>query len=160
MMSIIMYDRVVAQDRVGHDLWSSTGYLLSLAGAQSRRRWAHMLAGHGLTPHHYGVLMAADHLGGASQHQLSGAVGLDPRNAVRVIDVLEERKLIHRRPDRNDRRRHVITLTAAGRTLMGQLRREGDAVERRMLDCLAPDERETLHGLLHKLLTALRDPEA
>jgi DNA-binding MarR family transcriptional regulator len=144
----------MAQEAATQGLWASTGYLLALAGAHSRRLWAQMLAEHGLTPHHFGVLMAAEHLDGAAQHQLSAAVGLDPRNAVRVIDLLQERELIERRPDPHDRRRHVITLTGDGRTLMRELRRAGDAVERRMLDCLGDDERSDLHDLLVKLLTA------
>src|SRR5262249_6466941 len=36
------------------ELRASTGYLLARLGAESRRRWARMLAEHGMTPHHYG----------------------------------------------------------------------------------------------------------
>ena len=68
------------------ELIASTGYLLARVGAQSRRIWARMLAEHDLTPHHYGILMVLDQIGAAPQQQLSRAVGVDPRNAVPLIE--------------------------------------------------------------------------
>jgi DNA-binding MarR family transcriptional regulator len=113
-----------------------------------------MLAGHGLTPHHFGVLMVLGQLGSASQQQLSRAIGVDPRNAVPVLDVLQERRLVRRRPDPGDRRRHAVELTQAGRAMLDKLRRDGTEVEDRFLDCLSATERAALHKALGKLLAA------
>jgi MarR family transcriptional regulator, lower aerobic nicotinate degradation pathway regulator len=114
-----------------------------------------MLAEHGLTPHHYGVLLVLDQLGAASQQQLSRGVGVDPRNAVGVIDQLEQRNLVERQPDPADRRRYAIALTPAGRAAIEDLRRAGEEVERQLLDCLTDAERVDLHRVLRKLLAAL-----
>jgi DNA-binding MarR family transcriptional regulator len=152
-MYILAYDQAMTQEPAV--LTASTGYLLARVGASSRRRWARMLAEHGLTPHHFGVLMVLDQLGAASQQQLSRGVGVDPRNAVGVIDLLEQRNLVERRPDPADRRRHAVALTPAGRAAIEDLRRAGEGVERQLLDCLTEAERVDLHRTLRKLLAAL-----
>ena len=137
-------------------LLASSGYLLARVGAQSRRRWARMLTEHGLSPSHFGLLMALDQLGTTSQQQLSHAIGLDPRNAVPLLDTLQQHGLLHRQPDPNDRRRHALTLTPTGAALLQRLRRDGEDLERQMLACLDPDERAALHQLLLKLYHAMR----
>lgn len=132
----------------------STGYLLARVGSDSRRLWAHTLIEEDLTPHHYSALIALDQLGSMSQQQLSRLVGIDARNAVPVIDQLQARGLLARNPDPTDRRRHAVTLTETGRTLLTQLRRAADDAEERMLNPLTTTERGTLHALLTKLFAA------
>lgn len=137
-------------------LRASSGYLLTRLGAESRRRWARMLSERGLTPHHYGVLMTLDDLRVTYQQRLSHAIGVDPRNAVPVVDHLQRRGLIERTRDPVDRRRHAIALTDEGRTAVAELRRAAEVIEREMLQGLTADERTALHRLLHKLFeTAL-----
>lgn len=133
------------------ELRVGTGYLLARLGAESRRRWARMLSEHGMTPHHYGVLMALHHLKVTHQQRLAELIGVDPRNAVPVIDFLERRGLIERTRDPADRRRHAIALTGRGRALIEGLRREGDEVEQDMLRGLTDDELAALDGVLHRL---------
>src|SRR6266496_2272641 len=141
-MSIMGYDRAMTQAATSAasakpadggpaepaGLRSSTGYLLARLGAESRRRWARMLAAHGLTPHHFGMLMTLDHLGTAHQRRLSELVGVDPRNAVPVLDLLDQRGLIQRTSDPADRRRRAIGLTPAGQRMLDELRQAADAV--------------------------------
>lgn len=133
-------------------LLSSTGFLLARLGSESRKRFTRGLAKHGLRPSHYGVLMAIAEIGMTSQQHLAEIIGVDPRNAVGVIDLLEERGLVERGVDPIDRRRHGITLTAHGRVLLGELRKESDELEREMVRGLDAAERELLHDLLLKLL--------
>jgi DNA-binding MarR family transcriptional regulator len=167
-MSIVRYDRAMTQEATPAasakpagggpaepaDLRSSTGYLLARLGAESRRRWARMLADHGLTPHHFGVLMTLDHLGVAHQRRLSELVGIDPRNAVPVIDLLHQRGLLHRTSDPGDRRRRAIRLTPAGQRLLTELRQAADAVEADMLKGLDDHQQAILHQLLRTLFEA------
>src|SRR5712691_1249350 len=135
-------------------LVASTGYLLARLGGESRRRWAHMLSEHGLTPHHFGVLMVLQQLEAASQQQLSRLVGVDPRNVVVVLDVLERERLIRRRAHPTDRRRHTVTLTPTGRQQLAELGLAGDRIEDELLNHLSPAERDSLHQLLLKLFRA------
>lgn len=136
-------------------LEASTGYLLARLGMESRRRWARMLIDRDLTPHHYGVLMTLDQVGATSQQHLSRLVGVDPRNVVPVIDLLEGRTLVKRKPDPADRRRYAVSLTSAGRVTLTELRRAGDAVEQDMLKGLSDTERVGLQQTLAKLFVEL-----
>ncbi|HEY6275488.1 MAG TPA: MarR family transcriptional regulator [Streptosporangiaceae bacterium] len=137
---------------------ASTGYLLARLGMESRRIWGQMLTEHGLTPHQFGVLSALDKLGAQSQQQLGRAIGVDPRNAVPIIDALEQRGLLERRPDPADRRKHAITLTRAGHIKIEQLGQSGSEIEESFLASLTDQERDRLHATLSKLFAALTSP--
>jgi DNA-binding MarR family transcriptional regulator len=134
---------------------ASPGYLLARLGAESRRLWARMLAEHDLTPHQFGLLTALATLGETYQQRLSGFVGIDPRNAVPVIDALRARDLIQRAADPSDRRRHLLRLSPAGARLVDQLRDSGTTIEDELLAALNARERATLHHLLRKLFDSL-----
>lgn len=154
---------IVGQSAKGHDeeevagpwvpegLYGSTGFLLALAGAESRRQWARGLARSGLRPAHYGVLMVLQREA-LPQQDLARALGIDPRNLVPIIDQLQGRGLLERRPHPGDRRRHLVTLTGAGRDALVSVQREGASVEREMLAPLTESEQAVLKELLLKLL--------
>ncbi|MEO6955827.1 MAG: MarR family transcriptional regulator [Antricoccus sp.] len=135
-------------------LEASTGYLLARVGGDSRRRWARTLLEEDLTPHHYSALIALLQLGAMSQQQLSHLVGIDPRNAVPVIDQLQARGLLARNADPADRRRNAVTLTASGKKLLTQLRHAADAAEDELLAPLTTNEQRALHATLTKLFAA------
>jgi DNA-binding MarR family transcriptional regulator len=141
-------------------LRASTGYLLARLGAESRRRWASMLAEHGLTPHHFATLMVLEHERSTHQQRLSELIGVDPRNTLPVVDLLHRRGLVERRTDPADRRRHALTLTPAGQDLLRTLRHDGEAVEADLLAGITERERATLHRILDKLLLTTTPPKA
>jgi MarR family transcriptional regulator, lower aerobic nicotinate degradation pathway regulator len=95
--------------------------------------------------------MSLGGLGTTSQQELGRLTGVDPRNLVPILDVLEDRRLLERLSDPKDRRRHSVRLTPAGRTLLGELQRSGAAVEEELLGELSTAERKALHALLLKL---------
>jgi DNA-binding MarR family transcriptional regulator len=148
--------RAAKENQLNEDgFLASSGYLLARIGSESRRRWRYMLADHDLGEHAFGVLMALDAAQPQSQHGLSQVLGIDPRNAVAVLDGLERRTLIERAMDPADRRRHAVRLTANGRVLLERLRTDGAATELAMLDGLTARERADLHRLLVKLLGSM-----
>ena len=138
---------------------ASSGFLLARLGAESRRLWARMLAERDLTPHQFGMLMAVHALGETYQQRLSTFVGIDPRNAVPVVDGLRARDLVERAADPTDRRRQLLRATAAGSALIDELRDAGQEIESELLAGLDAGERQALHRLLHKLFeTAISRP--
>jgi DNA-binding MarR family transcriptional regulator len=70
---------------------------------------------------------------------------------VGVLHLLEGRGLVERRRG-TDRRTNGLWLTAAGRVLVGKLKRRIQLHERRVSSRLTPAEREQLLGLLEKLV--------
>ena len=75
-------------------------------------------------------------------------MGVDRTTMATLIDDLETKGLVERRPDSKDRRKNVVVLTDAGRTTLGGATRAVDEAERRFLGPLSDDEaarfRETL----------------
>lgn len=143
----------------GHGLAfeGGTAYLLSLTGSVARRSWSRMLAERGLTPHHYGMLLALNELGAIGQQRLSVLIGIDPRNAVPLVDALAEAGLLVREVDVGDRRRRVLALTDSGRDMAGDLIRTGVAIERHFFRSLDAAEQAELHRLLLRLLSSAAD---
>lgn len=131
---------------------SSTGYLLARAGTESRRRFVQALDAHDVTLAEYGALMILGESGPTSQRSLAESIGVDARNLVPVLDALEARRLLRRDPSPADRRRHVVTLTDAGRRLLKELARAGARAEAELLAPLTPAQRRQLHNLLGRLL--------
>jgi DNA-binding MarR family transcriptional regulator len=84
----------------------------------------------------------------AHQRRLSQLVGIDPRNAVPLLDLLQQRGLIERTGDPADRRRRAIALTPAGQKMLKELRQAADAVEADMLKGLDDHQQASLHRLL------------
>jgi DNA-binding MarR family transcriptional regulator len=71
------------------------------------------------------------------------------------LDRLQAAGLVRRRPDPDDRRGVVVSLTAAGRTLIDRVVVDHLATEARLLEPLSATERATLDRLLRKLLHGL-----
>jgi DNA-binding MarR family transcriptional regulator len=132
-------------------------YLMAKTGSLARQRWAAMLAQLKVSPSQYGVLMALGEAGPLGQQRLAELVGVDPRNAVPIIDALAEQGLVHREVDPVDRRRRVLDLTASGRKLVDDLASVGAEIERDLLSPLTPAEQAALRRMLLALLGAARE---
>jgi DNA-binding MarR family transcriptional regulator len=133
-------------------------YLLYKAGALARHRWSAMLAQLNVSPGQYGALMALGEAGRVGQHRLAELIGVDPRNAVPIIDALADQGLVSREVDPSDRRRRMLQLTARGQAVAGNLASVAAEIETDLLRPLAPDEQASLRRMLLTLLAAATDP--
>jgi DNA-binding MarR family transcriptional regulator len=68
-----------------------------------------------------------------------------------VLDDLEDQGLIERHRDPKDRRRHMVSLTAAGRRRLEKLRSVLQQMEDEILEPLGAKGRSTLRSLLLQL---------
>jgi DNA-binding MarR family transcriptional regulator len=89
---------------------------------------------------------------GVSQRQLGDAMLLDANNCVLLLNDVEAAGWAERRRDPDDRRRHVVEITDAGRQALERAEHALDDLEEAVLEGLTPDERETLRELLAKAL--------
>jgi DNA-binding MarR family transcriptional regulator len=69
----------------------------------------------------------------------------------RAVSALEERGLIVRRPNKDDRREELLALTSEGQGIYGALAPEALAFEERLLSVLDPREQELLVSLVDRL---------
>ncbi|MEV4319717.1 MarR family transcriptional regulator [Actinocrispum sp. NPDC049592] len=126
--------------------------LLSLAATYADRRVNEALGGVGARKWHYAVLATLDEFGSASQAELSDRTRIYRSDLVAVINELTERRFVERSPDPADRRRNVVSMTAAGRHHLGQLDRLLTEVQDDVLAPLTSQDREQLTRLLAALV--------
>jgi len=131
---------------------TNANYLLATIGARARIRFGQLLADLGLAPSHTQILALLWEGIAGSQREIAAVLRLNEGRAVGLLDDLEERGLIRRDVDRDDRRRRVVTLTADGRKMVERVRKLGRAAEAETLAPLSEAERDQLRELLRRLL--------
>jgi DNA-binding MarR family transcriptional regulator len=101
------------------------------------------------------LLMALSYVGdhdGAPQHELVDALCMDAKNVVLLLNELEDGGYLERRRDSEDRRRHRVHITAAGRQALERASQTLDELEDEVLGALDADERAVLWDLLARAL--------
>ena len=114
------------------------------------------LAVFGLRARHVIALTLLRDLGEQNQSDLSATLGMDATNVVALLNELEADDLVQRRRSPQDRRRHTVALTAAGRARLKDIEELLTGVEQRVLDPLTPQEQQTLYALLSRATRAPR----
>ncbi|WP_332671920.1 MarR family winged helix-turn-helix transcriptional regulator [Aromatoleum sp.] len=130
---------------------SLAGYQLRLAQIAIFRDFAQSLGEFDVTPGLFGVLVIIDANSGLKQSELARAAHLDRSTVVSVIDNLERRGLVERRAADNDRRSNALVLTPDGSALLKKLKRRVNEHEKRLVQHLTEDERQTLVTLLQRI---------
>jgi DNA-binding MarR family transcriptional regulator len=124
--------------------------LLDHLARRMRLRAESTLAPFGLRPRHLVALTVLRDHGGSTQQALSTTLQIDRTNLVGLLNELEAERLIERRRSSEDRRRHIVELTEAGRELLAKAEFALATVEDDVLGRLDDDERETLYRLLQQ----------
>jgi len=118
-----------------NDVYDKPGHLIRRCQQIAVALFLEHCAPFDLTPMQYAMLRAVEAEPELDQISLAGLVAVDRSNAARLCAALEERGLIRRVPDPQDRRARRLSLTAEGHSL---LRRAEPAVRRVQDDLLAP----------------------
>jgi MarR family transcriptional regulator, lower aerobic nicotinate degradation pathway regulator len=135
------------------ELLSTNTFLLKRLGFAAKDRSQEAFEGTGLNAFHFAVLALLEEDPRETQAVIADALGYDRSHIVRLLDELEERELVVRKRDPEDRRRHVVKLTADGRKALVKLRAIIAKLEDEFLVPLTPDEQAQLHGLLQRLMS-------
>jgi DNA-binding MarR family transcriptional regulator len=135
----------------------NTPFLLKRLGWAMKERSLEAFESSGLNPQHYAVLSLLDEQARETQAAIADGLGYDRSHLVGLLDELEEKRLVERRRDPGDRRRHLVSLTPAGKKTYGRLRAIAKRLEEEFLAPLDASERKTLHSLLLEL-AAHHDP--
>ncbi|TBR72841.1 MAG: MarR family transcriptional regulator [Burkholderiaceae bacterium] len=135
-----------------------TRYLESLMGYNARRAalaiigsFLEHMAVYDLRPVDFSVLSLITHNPGITSRQLCSALSILPPNLVGMINALEKRELIARRPHPHDRRATGLHLTEVGQKLMRDAEQTASELEAQATSRLSATERKTLMRLLQKI---------
>lgn len=116
-----------------------------VALSRLRRRLRKTYDTNELTPSQLSVLSRLDKEGDASVSELAAAEQVRHQSVAAAVAVLEERRLVTRRPDPADRRRQVVSVSETGLTFLADSRRVGEEWLTRVLeDRLTEAERRTV----------------
>jgi DNA-binding MarR family transcriptional regulator len=124
---------------------------LAQLGARAAGLFATRLQELGLVPAHAGALRAIAANAGINQQSLASLLGLVPSRLVTLLDELEERGLVERRDQPDDRRVYAIHLTEKGRRAMADVGRVAHAHDDTICAPLSDKERELLRSLLVRI---------
>jgi DNA-binding MarR family transcriptional regulator len=118
---------------------------LRVVFSRLRRRLKELATADDLTPPQTAVLTRLIKDGASSTSQLAGAERVRPQSMATTVAALEQRGLIQRRPDPEDGRRQVITLTATGRKRAESVRQVREEwLARAMQDTFSEQERRVI----------------
>jgi len=137
--------------RLPEELVASATFLLKRLGFTAKEQTMKAYEQTGLHPYHHGILTVLGERSRETQGAIADALGYDRGQLVGLLDELEERGLVERRRDPNDRRRHLVRLTADGRQMLRRLRALSAQIEDEFLSPLSDEERADLHALLYRL---------
>jgi DNA-binding MarR family transcriptional regulator len=105
-----------------------------------------------LTPVQYAALVAIRTHPGIDATRLSAVIAFDRSTLGNVIERLEAKAYVMRKPARDDRRIKLLTLTKAGEALLRDIMPSVDRAQARMLQPLKPADRRTLLALMTQLV--------
>ena len=110
-----------------------------------------VLRAHGLSMWGYTVLLALDRAPMRTQAALAEAIGADKTRLIPTLDELQQQGYIERRPDPDDRRVRLLSITEAGRSVKNATQADIQRGEERWLSTLSADERDVFLRVLRKL---------
>jgi DNA-binding MarR family transcriptional regulator len=127
---------------------SSLGYAIS-------RRFHQALEPLELEPGEFALLRAVDASDGESQNALAERLHISASWMVAIVDDLERRGLLERRPHERDRRVRNLQLTAGGKRLLRKAERQAQQFDRQVTDPLDETELGQLLDLLDRIAAGL-----
>jgi len=89
--------------------------------------------------------------GSISQQAICQLTRMDKVTVSRAAIALAERDLLTRSPNPDDKRSHLLALSAIGRDLYENIAPRAMAMESQIFACLTPEEREGLSALLDRV---------
>ena len=131
---------------------ASVAFLLSQVGIYASQRFAQRIAAIDLQPPMFRVLNVVDAAEGLSQQAIGEAIQAPASRMVAIVDDLEQRGLLERRPHPNDRRVRALYLTGEGRKRLARGRKIAGEHERELMRGMSEAERKRLTALLRKVV--------
>ncbi|MFC4113643.1 MarR family winged helix-turn-helix transcriptional regulator [Nonomuraea zeae] len=128
------------------------GYLLKHAGLRLAELTGPALEPYGIDGRELAVLSVLGTPEPLSQQEAAQRLGIDRTTMVALVDALERKELVGRRPHPGDRRKNMVEPTERGRDTLERAARAVDAAEEAFLAGLPGDDARLLRDLLGRLV--------
>ena len=133
----------------------SVAFMLSSLGYAVSRRFHQVLGPLELEPGEFALLRAVAASEGEPQNALAERLHISPSWMVAIVDDLEKRGLLERKPHARDRRVRNLHLTPAGRKLLRQAERKAQQFDLQVTEALSETELRQLLDLLQRVAAGL-----
>jgi DNA-binding MarR family transcriptional regulator len=130
---------------------SQPAFLLAQIGAHAASGFAERLVVLQLSPPDAGILRLLRMSAGISQQELSARLQIHPSRLVAILDNLEKRHLLERKPNPEDRRLYSLHLTKDGVEILERIGKVAREHQDALLAALDSGERSSLAALLEKI---------
>src|SRR5215471_10092580 len=144
-MKTLERDPLVLLSEVAH-------VIRTLADARARE--------HGMTRAQWMILVRLDRQPGMSQNELASLIEVEPITVGRLVDRLEARGMVERRPDPADRRIWRLHLTPAARPMLKEIDRVRAELNAVMTADIPTKELETVVDCLIQMKANVSDTRA
>jgi DNA-binding MarR family transcriptional regulator len=129
----------------------SAAFLIAQVGAHAALRFAEALKPQGFTPHDAGILHLLSRSAGISQRELAHRLRMHASRLVGLLDDLQQRRLIERRPSEADRRLYALHLTQEGEAGLKKIMEVAREHQRSLLSSLDEEEQRALAAMLARI---------
>jgi DNA-binding MarR family transcriptional regulator len=129
----------------------TVGFRLSSLGYAVSRRFRATLAPLQLEPREFALLRAVAAAEGLSQQEIGERLQIPASRMVAFVDTLQQRGLVERRINPQDRRARALHLTTAGRRLLGRAITAAMSFEQELCGELSEGERVQLLDMLERI---------
>lgn len=134
------------------------GFHLRLANVAVFQDYQATMAGLALTPKQFAVLELIEENPGASQIDIANCLRMDKASMMALVNKLEARNAIERRPSAVDRRRQELFVTVDGAALASKAKSLREAHETRFKDRFSAEELADLVSYLQRLYALRSSP--
>jgi DNA-binding MarR family transcriptional regulator len=154
MISVVASNDQPTAPRSGRDGGTShrLGYLLKHVHLRYEQLTSAALDPIGISPREWAALNCLDEQHSLSQREVADLLGIDRTRMVALVDELEAKGWVQRRPQPDDRRKNIVTLTSTGRGLLQRGSRIVDECEQKFLAALSAVEAEQLKNALDAVI--------
>ncbi len=139
--------------RAMDDLYAGPTFLIRRAHQIATFVFQEACADLDLTPTQYSLLFVLRHRSPVSQNELGRYACLDRATTSLVVRLLRERALVAAAGDERDKRKTLLSLTSAGRLLLGRAEQLSTKASRDLLSVFDEAQARTFVGLLDILAT-------
>ncbi len=141
------------REQIPDYLKHNIGFLLNRTSRHLRDDMGQALQPLMLSVHDYAIMRIVEMRLGETQQSVAERYGIDSSTMVEIVDRLEERALLTREKNAQDRRSYTLLLTPKGRKTVTRGKRIADVVHKKFLAPLNDVEREMLYLSLGKVIS-------